>query len=490
MSRKYFHNGGIVLTRSATIKCLKKATVCFGLMMLVCGCDIPAPNSGELTQKPTVATSVWVTPARVHLVVGQSLQFSATISDSAGNMYDGRVATSTLQIGALKQSTATTGASVGREGEILSWGSNYPSRVTVDAEGLVSALAAGTATVTATYAGQNGFAEVIVSEPQPDSLAVLPKNVSLVVGESLQFTTVSASVDVDVPNRSISWSVDPPSRAIVNTDGVLTATVAGEVTISAQIKEDNAVAHLNILPDETISGLDFPGSAGVNKTMRFDFKKPLAAYPATYIWHVYPRQQKSYYTAFFWGNNGAFFPSNTYYGFHPYPDWKSAYQHFWEIASPPGGDFVNDTHVVYDRWYTQVAICRISGHSTVQEFYWDWPDINKVVRHTGELYTDPPTPVLAIGDAPWNHGHEVWDGVLRGFQFYATALTPAEIEQEIKRPGSVQIPWYLNINPLPWDVSDKSGNGHHPEWVGIERPFLWRGSVRGGTAIRTVVPPR
>jgi hypothetical protein len=40
--------------------------------------------------------------------------------------------------------------------------------------------------------------------------------------------------------------------------------------------------------------------------------------------------------------------------------------------------------------------------------------------------------------------------------------------------GSASI-WYLNLNPRPDDISDKSGRGHHPAWVGNERPRLWTG---------------
>jgi hypothetical protein len=83
----------------------------------------------------------------------------------------------------------------------------------------------------------------------------------------------------------------------------------------------------------------------------------------------------------------------------------------------------------------------------------------------------------------------VWDGILRGFQFYDAALTPNEIAREIASPGSVRTPWYLNVDPIPSDISDKSGRGHYPEWVGSEHPLLWTGSVNGGS-IRTVVPPR
>jgi hypothetical protein len=224
--------------------------------------------------------------------------------------------------------------------------------------------------------------------------------------------------------------------------------------------------------------------------MRFEFTAPLAAYPATYIWRAYPRQQLSYYTAFFWGNNGPFYEENTYYGFHPYPDWDTASQHFWEIAAPPGGDFLNQSYVVYDRWYLQVAVCKQEGNKTVEEFYWDWPDNTKVIRHIGEKYADSPLPALIVGDAPWNQGNEVWDGVLRGFQFYNVAMRPDDIAKEIASPGSVHPPWYLNLDPTPDDISDKSGNVHHPSWVGTERPALWRGTIVGCGILRTTVPPR
>jgi len=80
-----------------------------------------------------------------------------------------------------------------------------------------------------------------------------------------------------------------------------------------------------------------------------------------------------------------------------------------------------------------------------------------------------------VGDNPWNPGAEVWSGVLRGFQFYDAQLTPSQIAQEIAAPGSARQPWYLNLNPTPTDISDKSGNGHHPSWVGNLLPTLWTG---------------
>ena len=136
-----------------------------------------------------------------------------------------------------------------------------------------------------------------------------------------------------------------------------------------------------------------------------------------------------------------------------------------------------------------LAICRQEGEQTEVDFYWDWPDQAKVIRRTDKHYSDPPHPVISVGDAPWNPGREVWNGVLRGFQFYDVALTPDDIANEIGSAGSVQTPWYLNHDPTPSDIADKSGGAHHPVWVGTERPAVWHGSTAGNAIIRTTVLP-
>ena len=134
-----------------------------------------------------------------------------------------------------------------------------------------------------------------------------------------------------------------------------------------------------------------------------------------------------------------------------------------------------------------MAVCRKSEESTTIDYYWDWPNTDKMIRHTGKIFDDPPKPGLVVGDAPWNQGNEVWDGVLRGFQFYDAALKKNEIEKEIASPGSVRKPWYMNLNPTPVDISDKSGSRHHPAWVGTERPSLWKGEVIEGIIARNAV---
>jgi hypothetical protein len=68
-------------------------------------------------------------------------------------------------------------------------------------------------------------------------------------------------------------------------------------------------------------------------------------------------------------------------------------------------------------------------------------------------------------------------GIIRGIQIYSSTLSFQDVLNEVSRPlstpaGASSI-WYMNLNPTPTDISDKSGAGHHPEWVGSERPTLW-----------------
>jgi uncharacterized protein YjdB len=437
-------------------------------------------------QSPSVAT-VSVSPRKATLAVGQPLEFSATLGDAAGNMLPIRRRPATVAVGPGKEAKMTIAAAKGRAGRTVTWKSSAPLRATV-AGGLVTTLSAGSAIITATSEGHSGTAEVVITDQPSQLLSVVPQGATVVEGATLRLGT-QPNAGREGSNASISWSSDNAQRAVVDSTGLVKALSVGQVTLTAKRAIETAAVALSVEYARPIAGLDFPGNAGVHKTIRFEFPVPPKAFPATYIWRAYPRQQESYYTALFWANNGRFYPSRMYYGFHPYPDWRVSYRHLWEIASPPGQDYLSKMHVVYDRWYIQVAICDVIEGRLRTDFYWDWPSTKKMLSHDEVRYPDPPTPGLIIGDAPWNSGQEVWNGILRGFQFYQRAMKPQEVAGEIRSPGSIGTPWYLNLNPTPEDISDKSGNNHNPRWVGAERPPSWRGKLASDGIVRTSVPP-
>lgn len=238
--------------------------------------------------------------------------------------------------------------------------------------------------------------------------------------------------------------------------------------------------------------LNFPGSAGVRRTMRFRFLAPLKPYPATYIWRVFPRQQSGYYTAFFWGNDDGLDnlktflwtpdgDADTYYGAHPYPQPPPAgSRHRWEV-SVVRRDLLG-SEVVYDRWYTQALRVWASPLGKHHAFYWDLP---RTDRHHRVTFVAPPTwgnrrppvPALNWGDAPWAPGEEVWCGLLGGIQIFEACLPISDVLAEAAHPRSTPLGnktlWYENLKPDPTQMLDTSGRGHHPSWVGPERPTLW-----------------
>jgi len=237
-------------------------------------------------------------------------------------------------------------------------------------------------------------------------------------------------------------------------------------------------------------GLEWPGDGAVRRMLYWH--NPFPIYDATYIFKVYPRKKTTgayrYYTTFFWGNDGSFGwdggVANTYYGAHPYPLPAPGGPGQWEI-SVYSNDYVTGSEVQWGRWYTQAfRAWRESPSITHHEFYWDLPDLSKVIRKTIDdpnwAKKNPPTPSIVVGQAPdlngasWGGypGWEEFNGIIRGIQIYSGSLSVGDIQSEIAAPMSTtagrNLIWYLNLNPRPSDVSDKKGIGspHNPSWFG------------------------
>lgn len=246
-------------------------------------------------------------------------------------------------------------------------------------------------------------------------------------------------------------------------------------------------------PPRGEAGLDFPSNGG-SQDIRFAFTGAalIPMYPATYIWRVNLRRQAGYYTTFFWGPNGPF-TGESYFGCHPYPDGNpkpTSRSHKWELSIDRDDLVVDanghDTRVEYGSWKLQALRVQETDRGKVHEFFWNLPDTTKVIRgimprEYGAIA--PENPALTFGDAPWALGGERLSGVLRGIQLYTSALTLPDLLTESKEPlstsaGAASV-WYVNRDPVPEDISDKSGRGHHPAWVGPAKAGRWPGPGNG-----------
>ena len=359
------------------------------------------------------------------------------------------------------------------------------------------ALTAASNTFTLTCSGAGGSASrsqvvTVTQEPEPTvSLDVSPSSVAS--GGSATLTW--SSTDADSCSASGAWN---GARATAGSESTtpLTETTNTFTLTCANNSNSTSISRVVTVDGAGISGLDFPSNQIYTPSIRFKFTganlNPI--YPATYIWRVKLRQQNGYYTTFFWGNDDGqgtldtflwgspYGDPDSYYGAHPYPSPPpNGSVHKWEISAY-GLDTTSPDFVQYGRWYQQALVVWQEGNVARHEFYYDLPDTSKKVSYSTPGFSNygaalPPSPALTFGDAPWNLSQERLSGILRGIQIYDVKLSLADIQAEIAAPqstaaGSSGI-WYLNLNPTPSDIADKSGNNHNPQWVGSGRPQLW-----------------
>ncbi len=144
----------------------------------------------------------------------------------------------TLPIGAGATFTVTGSFSDGTTMDVTAmatWGIDQTTTAEVDTTGHVTALEAGTATLTATVGALQTKAVVTVSAATVTGLSVLPPVGTTGVGTTVSFTAtalLSDGTSADVTSTAM-WSVDDPMVATIDAGGVATGVSAGMATVKA-----------------------------------------------------------------------------------------------------------------------------------------------------------------------------------------------------------------------------------------------------------------
>jgi uncharacterized protein YjdB len=158
---------------------------------------------------PPVVTTVTVAPSTASIVVGATTSLAATVRDAQGNVMTGQTVT---------------------------WSSDNAAAATVNANGVVTGVAAGSATITATCAGKSGTAGVTVTATPPvvTTVTVAPSTASVVAGATTPLTATVRDAQGNVmTGQTIVWSTNNAAAATVNSNGVVTGVAAGSATITA-----------------------------------------------------------------------------------------------------------------------------------------------------------------------------------------------------------------------------------------------------------------
>ena len=193
---------------------------------------------------PPAVASVVIRPDSVGVEVGQQWQLSVALLDSASRF-----------------------TSVNQP---IIWTTSDSTRATVSANGVVSALAAGTVTITVTTGGKSGRATVRVFSSLPTgSLTISPDTGTVQAGGSSTYTVVVADLQGNrVFNRPVAWSTSNASNAQVISqsqyDAAVSALSPGIVFVIASSGGRQGTATLRIVSPPAVAQLAVtPGAANL-----------------------------------------------------------------------------------------------------------------------------------------------------------------------------------------------------------------------------------
>ncbi len=172
---------------------------------------------GHVTVTDIPVTGVTVSPALVTLKEGETCQLSASVSPASAR-------------------------------QDVEWASQNKEVATVDKEGLVTAVRAGSTRIYArsnAFQDQQGWCEVTVNEDTAvKGIALSSETMTIQVGESRPLTvTFTPSY---ATNQNVSWDSDTPSVATVSQEGMVMGFAEGEATITATSKDGGFTASCRV----------------------------------------------------------------------------------------------------------------------------------------------------------------------------------------------------------------------------------------------------
>lgn len=182
------------------------------LPLLSCG--------SEGGSEPDVAVAtVTITPGTVTIAPDASVQLQATTRDVDGTALSDREVT---------------------------WSSSDDGVATVSSDGLVTGVAAGSASITATSEGKSGTAAVEVKVPV-STVVVTPEQATIAVSESVQLNAATLDADgTELPDRAVTWSSSDPDILIVSETGLVTGLADGAATVTATSEGQSGSATITV----------------------------------------------------------------------------------------------------------------------------------------------------------------------------------------------------------------------------------------------------
>ena len=213
-------------------------------------------NSPYATVSPTgLVTGVSVGTASITVVTADGRFSAAATFNITWPVTSISLSNSNLSVfvGQTQQLTATVLPAIAAN-KLVNWSSSNPSVATVSANGLVSGISNGLATITATTVdmGFSASASITVTTPV-QSVTLNSASVALYLNESFQ--ALATIIPATASNKNVSWASSNTSTVIVNSNGLITGVANGSAIISVVTEDGGKRASLSVTVSTKVTGV-------------------------------------------------------------------------------------------------------------------------------------------------------------------------------------------------------------------------------------------
>jgi uncharacterized protein YjdB len=155
----------------------------------------------------------------------------------------------------------------------VTWSSSDTTVASVSAAGVLTAVKAGSVTLTATLGAVSGAGSVSVTAPALSSIAISPAAFSIASGQNKQLSATgfyANGTSQDVTNQ-VTWNSQNTGSATVSSSGLVSGVSAGSATITASIGSTTgtAVATITTAQLQSITITPLTASIASGQTQQF-----------------------------------------------------------------------------------------------------------------------------------------------------------------------------------------------------------------------------
>lgn len=179
-------------------------------------------SCGDSTSPGELVATVTVAPDAATLAAGDTLRLRATPRNPSGQAIENRRA---------------------------SWSSDDTTVARVDSAGLVTGIAEGDATITATVAGRSGSAEVTVTPAAVAEVTLTPGAATIEVGRSVQLlATPRDAAGRALADREVAWTSSDTTVVAVDASGLVRGRKEGAADVTATSEGVEGAARITVIP--------------------------------------------------------------------------------------------------------------------------------------------------------------------------------------------------------------------------------------------------